>query len=124
MAQEIRHRRLHAFFESKVLNTLSIVITASLSMVGFTRTLTLPLLCAAIAFAIFVSYSLWVWIKKPSQIVINNLISNLSFVFSLYFIVVAVIMPANPWWFAVPLLSAIVLLSFSLIKPADRVFDI
>lgn len=126
MKQEIRHRRLHAFFESKVLSSLTIVLSVSLTMIGYMKSLELPVVCASVAFALFVSYSLWFWIKKPQQIVINNMLSNVSGFFTLYFIAIALfpIESVNPWWYCMPAIAAIILMFVSVIKPSDKVFEI
>lgn len=124
MAQEIRHRRLHAFYQSKVLNALMILECVSLLMIGYMGSITLPAICASIAFALFLGYSLWLWIKKPRRIVINNMLSEASGFFTLYFIVVGISGASNPWWYGFPVLCAIVIMFVSMIKPSDEVFEI
>lgn len=88
MNQNIRHRRLHAFYRSKVLNALLIVVIVSLFLMNYTGFVLLPLLCSSLAMLFFLGYSLWLWIKKPKYIVINNRLSNISGAFTLYFLII------------------------------------
>lgn len=126
MKQEIRHRRLHAFFQSKVLNSLMVVAMVSLTMMCYMHSIELPAVCASVAFALFVGYSLWIWIRKPRQIVINNMLSNVSGIFTLYFIAIALfpIESMNPWWYCIPAVCAIIAMFICMIKPSDEVFEI
>lgn len=124
MEPQIRHKRLHAFFQSKVLNSLMIVGEVALLLTGYLESLTLPVVCASIAFVLFIVYSLWIWIGQPRSIVINNVLSNASGLLTLYFLIIAACSPVNPWWFAVPAIGAIVLMFVCMIKPTDEIFEI
>lgn len=115
---------MHAFYQSKVLNALMIVEVVSLLMIGYMGSITMPAVCASITFALFLGYSLWLWIKKPRRIVINDMLSTASGFFTFYFIVVGLISPSNPWWFGFPVLCAIVVMFISMLKPSDEVFEI
>ncbi|WP_289742172.1 hypothetical protein [uncultured Duncaniella sp.] len=69
---EIRHRRLYAFYESKVLNALMITVVTSLLLAAYTQSMLMPIICGAIALTCFIGYSIWLWVKKPQKIVINK----------------------------------------------------
>ncbi len=125
MNNNIRHRRLHAFYRSKVLNALLIVVIVSLFLMGYTGFVLLPLLCSSLAMLFFLGYSLWLWIKKPKYIVINNRLSNISGAFALYFLIIGAIKATNHWWYITPIAFAVILLFVSLInKQQDEVFEI
>lgn len=124
MNQTIRHRRLYAFYQSKVLNSLMIVVFISLIMAAYMNAITLPAVCAALAFILAVGYALWIWIKKPARIVINNLLSTASSIFTFYFIILGFILPDNAWWYCLPAIAAVALMFICMVKPSDEVFDI
>ena len=125
MNQNIRNRRLHAFYRSKVLNALLIVVIVSLFLMNYTGFVLLPLLCSSLAMLFFLGYSLWLWIKKPKYIVINNRLSNISGAFTLYFLIIGSMKALNHWWYITPIVFAVILLFVSLInKQQDEVFEI
>lgn len=125
MKPKIRHRRLYAFFYSKVLNALMIVIILGLLMTDYNDSFIIPLLCSATALLLFVGYSAWLWIKKPQQVVINKWLSNISGWFILYFLCVIAVSTPNQWWYIVPGIGAVVLLFLSMINPTtDQKFSI
>ena len=124
MAQQIRHRRLEAFYKSKVLNSLTIVIFTSLFLMAYTRSLLLPAVCASTAFSLFIGYSLWLWIKKPDKIVINKWLSNISGWLTLYFLITINISDAAPAWYILPIVAAIITMFIALTNNYDEVFDI
>jgi len=45
MKQELRHRRLYAFYQRKVLNALMIVVIISLLLMAYTESMLLPVIC-------------------------------------------------------------------------------
>lgn len=124
MKLEIRHRRLHAFYSSKVLNGLMIVIVVSLLLMGYTQSMVLPVICGAIALSFFIGYSLWLWIKKPKSIIINNRLSNVSGVVTLYFLIIIAIDATNEWWYIIPIAFSVVILFISMIDNRDEKYDI
>lgn len=125
MKKEIRHRRLYAFYHSKVLNALMIVLILGLLMTDYNDSFIIPLLCSATALLLFIGYSAWLWLKKPQQIVINKWLSNISGWFILYYLCVIAVSTPNQWWFVLPGIGAVVLLFLSMINPAsDHTFAI
>lgn len=126
MTPPIRHRRLYAFYQSKVLNALMIIEIVSLTLIGYMHSLVLPALCASIAFVLFIIYSLWIWIKKPRKLVINNMLSNVSGLYTLYFLVIA-LFPSDsmsPIWYGIPAVCAVIVMFVCMVKPSDEVFEI
>lgn len=124
MKPEIKHRRLYAFYNSKVLNVLQMIIILSLLLIGYLRSMLIPLICASVAFLFFAAYSLWIWIKKPERIVINSWLSNLSSLFTLYFLAIVAFNAESPYWYAAPLVAAIVLCFVVMIRRGDEVFTV
>lgn len=124
MKQDIKHRRLYAFFNSKVLNVLYVMGVLSLLQVGYLKSMELPVVCSSASFALFIGYSLWLWIKKPKQIVVNVWLSDLTIWFTLFFLIVAA-MKATSWmWYTFPIVAAIVMWFIDMICPHDKLFDI
>lgn len=124
MEQNIIHRRLHAFYQSKVLNALMMTIVISLLLMAYTKSMLLPVMCASLALAFFIGYSMWLWIKKPKRIVINNWLSNINGPFTLYFLIITALNPTNQWWYITPIALSVVVLFISLVKDNDEVFEI
>ncbi len=122
--QEIRHRRLYAFFNNKVLNVLSLIVIVSLTQIGYLREIIGPTICAAFAFALGLGYGLWFWIKKPKKIIINRWISDRNIWFTLYFLVVTGFQWTSMWVCLAPILAAILLLFLNLLRPKDELFEI
>ena len=124
MKQEIVHRRLYAFFNSKVLNVLLVIGVISLLQIGFLESILLPSVCAITSFALFIGYTLWLWIKKPKQITINVWLSNKTIWFTLYYLIVINI--SNLIWQcrALPIVAAIIMCFIAMVRPKDEVFDI
>ncbi|MDE6301925.1 MAG: hypothetical protein K2M19_09445 [Muribaculaceae bacterium] len=121
---EIRHRRLHAFYQSKVLNALMIVAIVSLLLMFYTRLMLLPVICGSLALLLFIGYSLWLWIKKPKSIMINEWLSTFSGLFTLYFLIVGAVDSENEWWYIVPVSVSVIVLFITLINNKDERFDI
>ncbi|MCM1032903.1 MAG: hypothetical protein NC405_04020 [Odoribacter sp.] len=124
MRQDIRHRRLYAFYQSKVLNTLMIVTVISLMQIGYLQSMVMPVICSSVSLALFIGYSLWLWIRKPKQITIDTWLSNLSIWFTLYFVVVVAMKDLTQWWYIFPIVAAIILMFINLVRPHDELFDI
>lgn len=124
MKNEIRHRRLYAFYNSKVLNALTVVGVVALLQIGLLRDLLLPVVCGGTAFALFLGYSIWFWIKKPARVVINPWMSDISIWFTLYFLVVAALRAESSWWYLFPVVAAVMMLFIELVKPHDEEFAI
>lgn len=121
---EIRHRRLHAFYNSKVLNALMIVVVDGLLLMGCYKTLLLPVVCSGIALLLFIGYSLWLWFAKPGRVVINKTLSGMSGYLFLYFLIVGIPTLENEWWYIAPLIASILMMFVVLVRNDDEVFEI
>lgn len=122
MTTSIRHPRLYAYQRSKVLSSLCVVIVCSLLSAGYAHTLVWPVAVAAAAFAVFVAYSVWFWVRKPPSIVVNYWLSSMSTLFTLYFLIVAAMMPDNPWWYIFPTLCGAVTIIIAITRRHDVTF--
>lgn len=124
MGRNIRHPRLHAFYQSKVLNALMIVLIDALlildwfMMSGYDWIL--PVICSAVAFVLFVGYSIWLWVWKPRTIVIDSRLSDMSWYLTLYFLAVVAMKASNRWWYIFPIVCSVVMFIMSLVKPKDE----
>lgn len=124
MVQEIKYRRLQAFYRSKVLNALMIVVIVSLLLRAYTKSMLLPVICSSLAIAFFIGYSLWLWIKKPKSIIVNEWLSNLNGWYTIYFLIIMAMDAPNQWWYITPIVFSVVLLFISMINNQDEKFDI
>lgn len=124
MKQKIMHRRLYAFYQSKVLNALLIATIVSLLLAAYADSLLMPVICGSLATLFFIAYSLWLWIKKPASITINNWLSNLRGLFVLYYLIVTAMKEPNQWWYITPIALSVVALFVALITDHDERFDI
>lgn len=125
MNKEIRHRRLYAFYHSKVLNALMIVIIIGIFLMGYYKSYLLPAICSATGFLLFLGYTTWLWIKKPNEIVINKWLSDISGTFTIYFLIVSAMKAANQWWYIFPVVCAVLILFIVMINPKnDKTFII
>lgn len=124
MKQDIRHRRLYAFYNSKVLNVLVLIGVIALLLCGYSDSMLLPVICFATSFTLFIGYALWIWIKKPQKITINNWVSNLTGCFTLYYLIAIRFPNLAWWWFAAPIIAAIAICFFDMVRPHDETFVI
>lgn len=124
MKQELRHRRLYAFYQSKVLNALMIVVIISLLLMAYTESMLLPVICGSLAFLLFIGYSLWLWIKKPKSIIINKQLSDLKSILTLYVLIIVAMDASNQWWYIAPIAFSVVILFISMVNNRDEKFDI
>ncbi len=124
MKQDIRHRRLHAFFQSKVLNSLMLVIIVCFLLMASTGSILLPVICESLALLLFIGYSLWLWIKKPKRITINNRLSDINGMYTLYFLIIIAMKVDNQWWYFVPIALSVILFFLILIGNQDKEFEI
>lgn len=76
---------MYAFFRSKVLNSLMILMIVCLFMMTYTGFMLMPSVCGSLALLLFASYAIWFWVRKPESIVINSWISDMNGWFTLYF---------------------------------------
>lgn len=124
MANEIRHRRLHAFYTSLALNWMIIAAVVVLMLSRNEQSLAIPVVCASLALAFFIAYTLWLWIAKPRSIMVSRRLSTACSFFVYYFLIVVCARAENPWWYAAPAIAAIILLFVETTKPSATRFDI
>ena len=124
MEQQIRHRRLYAFYRSKALNALMICFLLSIILSLCVKPVIFPQICAAVSGAIFVGYALWIWIARPRRIVINDWLSNVSGLYFIYFLAVPWMKSPDPWWYTAPALAAIPLLFIFSLNAGDENFEV
>lgn len=124
MKNEIRHRRLHAFYKSKVLNALMMVVMLCLMLLAYTKSMLLPVVSGSIAFALFIGYAIWFWIKKPKSIIINNWLSDFNGWSMIYYLILVAMNLSNPWWYITYMIFAIIILFLAMTNNQDQKFDI
>lgn len=107
-----------------MLNALMIVVIVSLLLRAYTKSMLLPVICSSLAIAFFIGYSLWLWIKKPKSIIVNEWLSNLNGCYTIYFLIIMAMDAPNQWWYITPIVFSVVLLFISMINNQDEKFDI
>ncbi|MDE6084830.1 MAG: hypothetical protein K2G40_00300, partial [Muribaculaceae bacterium] len=63
---------------------------------------------------------LWVWIKKPESIVINDWLSNITGYFTLYFLIILAINNPGVWWYIFPSAVAVIIFFVTLVTKHDE----
>lgn len=124
MKLAIRHKRLYAFYQSKVLNALMIAVVVSLLMMAYTNSALLPAICASLALVCFIGYSLWFWIRKPESVIINDWLSDMNGLYAVYFLIVVAMDAPGQWWYIIPVALSVVLLFIALTTDHDEKFHI
>ena len=121
---KIRHRRLYAFFESKVLNVLMLIVEICLMAMACTQSMLLPTICGTAALMSFLGYAIWFWVRKPQQIIIDKCLSGINGWFTLYFLIVMAMDAPNRWWYIMPISIAICVVIVCLLRKQGKCFDI
>ncbi len=124
MKPTIRHARLDAFFNAKILNALMIVVIISVLVLDYTGFMLLPAVCGGVALVLFLGYSIWFWVKKPRRVTVSKLIADVNGSLTLYFLIVTAIKDPGPWWFIFPCVAAVVLLFIDLLRPTDQTVEL
>ena len=101
-----------------------IVIIVCFLLMAYTKSMLLPVICGSLALLFFIGYSLWLWIRKPKSIIINNWLSDLNGSFTIYFLIINAMDAPNQWWYITPIVFSVVLLFISLVNNQDEKFDI
>ena len=121
---KIENRRLYAFLRSQTLNILMLLEFSCLFLMPYLNDLIVPGIIGGAIFCMAIGYSIWFWIKKPKEIVINNWLSNISSVLFLYWFLVNSM--DNPYkiWYLFPLVCIVVLFGIVLVKQRGYEFKI
>ena len=85
---KIENRRLYAFLRSQTLTILMDMAFSCLFLMPYLNDLIIPAIIGGVIFSVAIGYSIWFWIKKPKEIIINNWLSNISSVFLFYWFIV------------------------------------
>ena len=121
---KIRHRRLHAFLNSKIINSLMILMELCILVMPLFNDIIFPVVCGGVCLLAILGYSLWLWLWKPKRVTINLWLSDLCGTYTVYFLIVMAIKDASIWWYVLAGVSAILIFLLSLIKPKDEEFEI
>lgn len=120
----IRHKRLHAFYKSKVINALVTVAVICLLSMRCVRPALLPAVCGATALLLAAGYSLWLWTAKPQRVVTNGWLSDVTGWYVIYCLIVNAMKAPNDWWFIAPAILGVVLLFVAMVNGRDETFEI
>lgn len=78
MVAEIRHKRLYAFYNSKVLNLLVCIAEIILCLMAYCEFMLGFGILMGVVLLMMIAYTAWLWIKKPMQIVIDKWLANVT----------------------------------------------
>lgn len=117
----IYHPRLYAFFQSKVINGMMLVVIIGLMMMWSGAW---AVVCASVGLVCAIGYSLWLWIKKPQKVVVNAWLSTVNSIYCLYYLIAVAIGYDKDWVWIVPAVGGVVVLFVAMITSHDEVFDI
>ncbi len=124
MKTEIRHRRLYAFFHSKVLNTLTIFLSVMITLLKSVG-MSIPVLSSiGIAFLLMIGYSCWLWFWKPITVTINEWLSNMSSYFAIFMLAAVAVKSDNFMWSTFPMVAGVITMFIAAVKNSDEQFEI
>lgn len=104
---------------------MMMVLLMLLLLADYFKSLLVPVICASLVLVMCIGYSLWLWIRKPRQIVINKWLSEFNRWLTAYFLFAHVLESDNKWCYVIPFACAALVLSVSIISPRrDVVYDI
>ena len=121
---KIENRRLYAFLRSQTLNILMLLDFSSLFLMLCLNDLIIPGIIGGVIFSMAIGYSIWFWIKKPKEIVINNWLSNISSLFLFYWFIVNAMDNPNKILYIIPIICLVVLFGIVLVKQRGQEYKI
>lgn len=121
---EIRHRRLYAFSNSKIINSLMLLLELWILIMPLFKDIVFPVVCGGLCLLVILGYSLRLWIMKPPRVIINPWLSDLRGTYTVYFLIVIAIKDASIWWYLLAGVGVIFIFVVSLIHPQDKEFEI
>ena len=121
---KIENRRLYAFLRSQTLTILMLLAFSCLFLMPYLNDLIIPGIIGGVIFSVAIGYSIWFWIKKPKEIVINNWLSNISSVFLFYWFIVNAMDNPNKILYIIPIICLVPLFVIVLVKQRGFEFKI
>ena len=121
---KIENRRLYAFLRSQTLTILMLMAFSCIFLIQYLNDFIIPSIIGGVIFSMAIGYSIWFWIKKPKEIVINNWLSNISSVFFFYWFIVNAIDNPNKIWYVFPLFCCVASIGIVLVKQRGSEFQI
>ena len=121
---KIENRRLYAFLRSQTLTILMLMAFSCIFLIQYLNDLIIPSIIGGVIFSMAIGYSIWFWIKKPKEIVINNWLSNISSVFLFYWFIVNAMDNPNKILYIIPIICMVALFVIVLVKQRGFEFKI
>ena len=121
---KIENRRLYAFLRSQTLTILMDMAFSCLFLMPYLNDLIIPGITGGVIFSVAIGYSIWFWLKKPKEIIINNWLSNISSVFLFYWFIVNAMDNPNKILYIIPIICLVPLFVIVLVKQRGFEFKI
>ena len=121
---KIENRRLYAFLRNQTLTILMLLAFSCLFLMPYLNDLIIPGIIGGVIFSMAIGYSIWFWIKKPKEIVINNWLSNISSVFLFYWFIINAMDNPNKILYIIPIICMGAIFVIVLVKPRGFEFKI
>ena len=122
--EKIENRRLYAFLRSQTLTILMLLAFSCIFLIQYLNDLIIPSIIGGVIFSVAIGYSIWFWIKKPKEIVINNWLSNISSVFFFYWFIVNAMNNPNKILYIIPIICLVPLFVIVLVNQRGFEFKI
>ena len=122
--EKIENRRVYAFLRSQTLTILMLLAFSCIFLMPYLNDLIIPGIIGGVIFSVAIGYSIWFWIKKPKEIIINNWLSNISSVFLFYWFIVNVMDNPNKILYIIPIICMVALFVIVLVKQRGFEFKI
>ena len=116
MKQNVRHPRLHMYYESAAMNMATVGVSLSLIVMWYSAFSVLSIVAMCMFFAFMLAYTLWFWIGKPKNVRTSTFLSDISTVYFVYAMIVSLICPTTIWWGVFGVVSAIAILLIYTVK--------
>lgn len=120
----IRHKKLYAFFNSKLINSLLIIMEMFLILMYCFTDVKLPIICSLTCLILIIGYSISLALGKVKKVVVNKYLSELSSLYTLYFLIVVAIKSPSVWWSLFAAVSLILIFFVSMIAAPDKILTL
>lgn len=120
----IRNKRFFAFFNSKLITSLLLIMEMFLILMYCFADVKLPIICSFTCLILIIVYSILIAVGKVKKVTLNKYLSELSSLYTLYFLIVVSLNSRNIWWSIFAAVSLILIFFISNIATPDKIIKL